>query len=133
MVRLARPTVSYPPGYNTQLIGSYPLFCSRNSGLVYKHVLEYRVFLGKGNRLPSIHSFETLQEAQSFLNLDTTDYQFIQLVVLVEQDGFYLECPKGPLYFKDTRYRFFPDKKRYSEWDLGYFENHQSQPSFSLF
>ena len=125
--------MDYPTGI-TDKVGGFPAFCSRNSGLIYYRVAEYRVFLGYTDKLPSLHCFGTIDEARNFLQtIDESDYYFVHLVVLVEQKEFYLvdEC-KGSLYYKDKRYRYFKGH-RYSEWDLGYFENHQTPPRLELF
>ena len=130
---VCRLSMNYPPGI-TEKVGSFPMFCSRNSGLVFSRVAEYRVFLGHTDKLPSLHCFSPINEARDFLQtVDENDYHFVHLVVLVEQNDFYLadDC-KGTLYCKDKRYRYFRGH-RYCEWDLGYFENHQETPRLQLF
>ena len=36
----------FTPSLDPSQVGSFPYFCSRNSGLQYQHIAEYRVFLG---------------------------------------------------------------------------------------
>ena len=131
-------SVNYSPGYRDNRCGQFPLFCSRNSGLVYSRIAEYRVFLGCPGKFPEMSCFETFEEASGYYDKmnQSSKYEFVHLVVLVEQDHFYLEDSKGSLLLtsRDTqkRYTCF-DKFRYCEWDLGYFEQHQEMPRFSLF
>ena len=63
-------------------VGTFPSVCSRNSGMIYHRIAEYRVFLGFDDKLPELHSFGSIQEAKNFLSgIKEDDYHFVHITL----------------------------------------------------
>lgn len=96
-------------------------FLTKNTGLIFNKILHYRVifqYKNNNNELPEIFDFNDLDLAKDFCK-NIINYNFINLVSIVEQDGFYLENKKGKLIDNNTNIRYsYIKKKRYAEFGL---------------
>lgn len=97
-------------------------FLPKNSGLIYDKILFYRVIFqyknSSKNLLPEIFDFLSLELAINFCK-NIKNYDFINLVSVVEQNGFYLENENGEIIDNKTKKRYkFINKKRITEFQL---------------
>lgn len=93
-------------------------FLPINTGLVYDHIVNYRVIENEDNT-PKLYTFLSIEEAETYIKEKKLDNAIIR--ALVYQNGFYLLNKEGTFIDKKTNLCYsFVDKKRYSEWDLYY-------------
>ena len=112
---------NFPTG-NSKI--NIPHFCSRNSGLVFEDIVGYRVYLGHCDKLPDTHFFIHWKSAQKFAQKQSRKkYDYVHIVIVVFQKGYYLTDPQGKLTDGSDRYSYFSDH-RFSEWDIGYYQKH---------
>ena len=112
------------PVVNNMQIGKYPFFCAQQSGLVYHDILEYRVIvppLPTIPSLPEIYSFASIQEAIQYSNELQKNSN---IVVLVQQNGYYLPSENGKILETNTGQRYqYHSNSRICEWQLSQFSN----------
>jgi hypothetical protein len=97
-------------------------FLPKNTGLIFHKILYYRVIFQYKNKdknlLPEIFDFNNLDLAINFCK-NIENYQFINITAVVEQNGFYLEDPKGNVIENKSKIRYkYIDKKRIAEFSI---------------
>jgi hypothetical protein len=106
-------TRHYPSAHDKSKIGTYGHLCASGGGHRYDRVLEYRVWV-RYDGMPSAKcfSFSSHDDAAKFRSvLPKKDKTYDRLVVLVEQDWYYVDPQGAPQNMLEIR------QNRKTEWD----------------